>query len=305
MFLFKRKMKAYNIDDLLGRKHTRKDLYLKEVVIADGVENISGQLLCKFKQMTSVIIPKSVESISPYAFYNCPNLTSIFIPESVSNIGFKAFNYCDSLESIIVDENNNYYDSRDNCNAIIRKKDNILVVGCKSTVIPDGVKRIEAFSFHSCKSIVSLKIPQSVSYFSINVLRSKEDLMSIVVDENNRIFDSRDNCNAIIRKSKKALICGCNNTVVPKGVEFIDYRACEGCVGLTTITFPDGVRTIGGMAFYGCKNLTSISLPNSIEHIASNAFSCCGKGKRFYIPRGSKEKFMKLLPRYKNCLIEL
>lgn len=298
-------MKAYNIDDLLGRKHTRKDLYLKEVVIADGVENISGKLLCKFKQMTSVIIPKSVESISPFAFYNCPNLTSIFIPESVSYIGPKTFNYCDSLESIIVDENNNYYDSRDNCNAIIRKKDNILIAGCKSTFIPDGVKRIDAFSLFSCKSLVSLKIPQSLSFFSVNVLRSREELMSIVVDENNSILDSRDNCNAIIRKSTRTLLYGCNNTVIPKGVDIIDYRACEGCVGLTEVTIPEGLKTIGSMAFYGCKNLTSISLPNSIEHIGDKAFSCCGKNKKFFIPRGSKERFIKLLPMYKDCLIEM
>ena len=204
-----------------------------------------------------------------------------------------------------MDENNLFYDSRDNCNAIIKKKYNVLVAGCKSTVIPEGVKRIEAYSLYSCKSIISLKIPQSVSFFSVNVLCSRERLMSIVVDGNNSILDSRDNCNAIIRKSTKTLLYGCNNTVIPKGVEIIDYRACEGCVELTEITIPEGVRIICSKAFYGCKKLTSITLPNSIVSIGDKAFSCCSRAKHFYIPHGSTEKFVKLLPQYKDCFIEL
>ena len=50
---------------------------------------------------------------------------------------------CDSLARITVSEENRWYDSRDNCNAIIRTDNNRLIAGCSETVIPDNIESVE------------------------------------------------------------------------------------------------------------------------------------------------------------------
>ena len=70
------------------------------------------------------------------------------ITYSVTSIGNNAFSYCSGLTSITVDVNNTVYDSRDNCNAIIRTDDNTLQTACKNTIIPTTVTSIGNNAFY-------------------------------------------------------------------------------------------------------------------------------------------------------------
>ena len=100
--------------------------------------------------LTSINIPEGVTSIGNDAFYGCSGLTSINIPASVTNIGKQAFKGCSGLTGIDVASGNSVYDSRNNCNAIIKTSDNILVSGCKNTVIPASVTYIGDYAFYGC-----------------------------------------------------------------------------------------------------------------------------------------------------------
>lgn len=97
--------------------------------------------------LTEIIIPNNIDSIANWAFENCSELKTVGIGKGVRVLGDCIFLGCSALQSITVVSSNPYYDSRDNCNAIIEKSTDKLIVGCTTTVIPQSVKAIGNFAF--------------------------------------------------------------------------------------------------------------------------------------------------------------
>lgn len=152
---------------------------LTSVSIGDGVTSIGKEAFDGCSGLTSVTIPDSVDNIGNNAFANCA-LTSIYIPSNVTSIGTSPFsqNY---LTEISVDSNNTYYDSRDNCNAIIETATNELIQGCNNTVIPNTVTSIGYTAFAGCNSLTSIKIPSSVTEIGTYAFIKCENLTSATV----------------------------------------------------------------------------------------------------------------------------
>ena len=98
----------------------------------------------------------------------------------------------------------------------------------------------------------------------------------MTVDPENPVYDSRDNCNAIITTSTNELLTGCVNTVIPNTVTSIGENAFCGITGLTHIDIPDSVTSIGDGAFSFCFDLTGdLTIPNSVKTIGAGAFFQC------------------------------
>ena len=129
----------------------------------------------------NTIMPNIITAIGSGAFYGCSGLTSLNIPSSVISIGYDAFWGCYGLSSITVDPNNPNYDSRDNCNAIIHKASNTLIVGCNNTVLPNTITAIESYAFYGCSRLTSLNIPSSVTYIGEGAFESCTGLTNITV----------------------------------------------------------------------------------------------------------------------------
>ena len=100
-------------------------------------------------------------------------------------------------------------------------------------------------------------------------------LTSIKVDKENKYYDSRNNCNAIIATESNTLVIGCKNTTIPASVTRLGDYAFADCSGLTSITIPQGVTSIGYYTFSGCSGLTSITIPKSVTSIGDYAFAGC------------------------------
>ena len=265
---------------------------LTSITIGNSVTSIGYEAFYECSALTSITLSNSVTSIVNIAFYGCSALTSITIPNSITSIGSSAFYYCSALTSIVVESGNTMYDSRENCNAIIETATNTLIVGCQSTTIPNSVTSIGRSAFSGCSSLTSVTIPNSVTSIGNGAFQSCFSLTSIVVESGNTMYDSRENCNAIIETATNTLIAGCQSTIIPNSVTTIGDYAFYGCSSLTSITIPNSVTSIGWAAFAGCSSLTSITcLAQTPPTCSSNSFSNVPRTIPLYVPAESVEAY--------------
>ena len=109
---------------------------------------------------------------------------SVFIPKKISTINSPLFADCSNLTSIVVDSRNSYYDSRENCNAIITTSQNsfftpnMLIAGCKTTTIPNSVTEIADKAFYR-SAIESITIPTGVTKIGHSAFNQATLLSSI------------------------------------------------------------------------------------------------------------------------------
>ncbi len=183
-----------------------------------------------------------VTAIADSAFFKCGELTSLTIPNSVTSIGDRALYECKRLTSV---------------------------------VIGNSVESIGKSAFGNCAGLTSVKIPSSVTSIGSFAFYGCNSLNSIVVEMGNSVYDSRDNCNAIIKTSINQLIAGSNNTVIPTSVRSIGNGAFYGRMGLTSVVIPNSIRSIGSYAFSDCRELTSVTIPSSVISIGTFAFRFC------------------------------
>ena len=183
-------------------------------------------------------IPDDVTTIGECAFECCSSLTNITIPSSVTTIEYEAFNGCSSLTNI---------------------------------TIPSSVTTIGRGAFIDC-SLTSITIPASVTSIGYWAFMGCNELTSITVEDGNPVYDSREDCNAIIATDTGELIAGCSTTVIPSGVTRIGEAAFSGQYHLNSIVIPEGVTSIGYCAFCN-SSLSEVTLPISLTYIDNYAFT--------------------------------
>ena len=223
----------------------------------------------------NVSLPNGMTSIAFSSFYECINLRSITIPNSVTNIYTNnPFNFCPSLISIEVMSGNTTYDSREGCNAIIETATNTLIIGCQNTTIPQSVTSIGNYAFEGCSNLNSINIHKNILSIDIHSFGNCYAVTSIIVEDGNAVYDSREGCNAIIETATNTLITGCQTTVIPSTITTIGDYAFSNRTSNNPIVIPNGVTTINEGAFWCCR-FESITIPESVTSIGDYAFYLC------------------------------
>ena len=242
------------------------------------VTSISNSTFRGNSELTSVTIPNTVVSIGLQAFIDCSGLTSLTIPASVGSVGSQAFVGCSNLTSFVVDKDNKFFDSRDNCNALINTGANELLVGFNITVIPNTVTKIGTGAF-STSEITSIVIPNSVTSIAPQAFCCCENLKSVTLSDNLKTIGHDAFSDCISLESIK----------LPSSLTKIDEYAFEGCQSLKEITLPAKLQFINEGAFSGCSSLTSVTnLATTPLSIYYRTFTTFGN---LYVPEGSEEAY--------------
>ena len=218
--------------------------------IPSTVKNIGDEAFYECRRLSSVILPNGVTSIGEFAFYNCSNLTRVTLPNTVKKIGGDAFRWCEKLSKI---------------------------------TLPDSVLKLGSGAFCNC-NITSMHIPANVTDIGNGLFEYCDKLVKVTVDEKNKFYDSRNGCNAIIRKNGSVLIAGCSKTVIPDTVKCIGEAAFKACATLTSIVIPSSVERIDDSAFRICSNLKNVTMSNGLQEIGVDAFKFCSSLTEISIP---------------------
>ena len=229
------------------------------------LSSIDNYAFYRCTSLTSVTLPNSVTAISERAFDHCTGLTSITIPNSVITIGNYAFYYCTGLTSITIPNSVTTiaFDAFATCTLLTEVS------------LGNNLQTLGASAFYNCIQLTQIEIPSSVTTMGTNPFSSCRALTQITVAEGNTVYDSRNNCNAIINTGTNQLVSGCKNTVIPETVTSIGNNAFDNLYNLTSITIPSSVTTIGTYAFRYCNGLNAITIPSSVTSIGNSAFYNC------------------------------
>lgn len=179
--------------------HTVKYLLANPEVIDEGALTVDSNLVfvklpytvktinwfCIGNYSLTSIDLNSVEILGASAIFG--NFSNIYIPKTVTHYGVfpnegelvwskPAISGC--INSITVDPENLFFDSRNNCNAVIETNTNALLQGSETTVIPNDIVEIKNNAFNG-QNITSITIPESVTSIGNNAFNNCALLTSV------------------------------------------------------------------------------------------------------------------------------
>lgn len=170
-------------------------------------------------------ITYTVAAVGNQAFAYRPDLVSVILGDSIKTIGNEVFMNSHNLVSV--------------------------TLGNNMTTMGYGV-------FRYCYKLAEVIIPASVTSIGGSVAPGCGCLTRIVVEEGNPVYDSREDCNAIIETATNTIMASCMSTFIPDGITTITSTAFTMCEGLTSIYIPSSVTKLNGNPFIGCSELESI-----------------------------------------------
>jgi len=263
--------------------------------------------------ISSLTIPENVTQIGTYAFRNCTNISLInFNAANVEYFAINNFTFANvgyNTDGIILNIGSNVINIPDRLfcpYTVAGYSPNIVSINfsdnsvCETIgesafgfcsdlnnfILPESLTTIEISAFEECNSVSLLYIPKNVNSIGDRAF-SGCGLESIEVDNDNIYFTDYDS-DAIVRLSDKALIVGCKNTIIPEDIITIESYAFFKS-DLKSLYIPVNVNTIKSNAFANCKNLESITVDDNNSVFADYDSNAIINKNNYFLVLGCKE----------------
>lgn len=226
------------MDSLRYRERKIKDM---EVKIAELQAELSDEkLLVALENLHetdgNLQVPDGVTRISEVTWKYGEDIKSIYIPASVSSINKHSIS-SSNIETIEISPDNPYFCSVNNC--ILNKEKTVLFIGCRGSVIPEGITEIEDSAFSGCRGLVEVRIPSNVTRIGMNAFRSCSGLKKITFE--NGLKDL--GIYAFIECTSLASV------VLPETLDHLPLKCFSGCTSLKDVTLPEHLKVSDNEAF--------------------------------------------------------
>lgn len=252
---------TYETDE--GNFNCRVTSISPKTVEITGAEMSSSSTVVR---VPGVINGYKVNGIGQSAFYSQEEVTELYLPASIEYItnaddaDFPTFWNMRRLQKIVVDEANPYFDSRNNCNAIIEKANGQLHRGCKNTVIPDDVKIIGPAAFSHDNGFTVGTLPDGITKIAPWAFYATNADVDIILPQSLETLG-----NYAMSKISPVRV------VFPEHTTYIGKNAFNDDAGVnlvnngtfTILNLPKDIVTMADGAFSHCPWLRSICSPST------------------------------------------
>jgi hypothetical protein len=129
----------------------------------------------------------------------------------------------------------------------------------------EGLRRIGAYAFRNCSSLLRINIPSSVISIGDRAFLKCSALVEINLHEGLQVIgdEAFKSCISLLRIN------------IPSSVTTIDDWAFFNCTALVEVKLHEGLQVIGDEAFRRCILLLRIYIPSSVTSIGNEAFKYC------------------------------
>ena len=268
---------------------------IESVEISGTVQTIEGNAF-QGTHLKSVTIPDNVTSIGREAFQDCTSLKNIALSNGVQDLGY-VFGGCTALESVTIPSGVTSMGSTfEGCTSL----KNITFLGGVTSIkgafrnctalttvtLPDGIEDITN-AFEGCTALTNVTLPDSVEDIS-SAFSGCTALADITIPRNlktiNGAFAGCASLTDIAVAEENPYFCTMSGIVYSKDQKTI--AAYPAGRPDTAFAIPEGTTGIGNGAFYGCTNLTQVTIPEGVTSIGDRAFYTCTGLTEITIPEG-------------------
>ena len=281
---------------------------VERVVIPSTVTALGDWNFYKCQQLQSLIIPGSIVRLLSHtirackrlkkielgeglvflddAFYECDSLESLDIPSTVKHIGYR---YSYRLQRISVDSGNKWYDSRNDCNALIETATNKLILGCINTVIPENVTSIGG-AFRACEGLKTALIPANVESID-GAAFDENQLDSVIIQDGNKLIQLY--WNTFTAYLPDGAYSTAKYLYMGRNASNYNRPAFESFPNLETIIIGESVDSL---MMEGCKHDVSVYAksmsPSHFDFSFGDDTEAVFESATLYVPKGTRELYM-------------
>lgn len=287
---------------------------------SDNVKNDRPWLISSSSKI-NIIMDDDIETISSYMF-SSNKIIKFKVSNNLKSIGKNAFDSANSLEGIYLDEaftTKNFPNTLESIGEAAFKNCTSLKGNYK---IPDGITKIERYTFESCESIVEIELsnniteindgafincsnmdfkegtnlPSSLKSFGYNSFANCKSITEITIPYNVQSIPGKQE-GIVIEENKQGVFKNCEKLVSVNiardnngiyNLSEIGPYAFRGCSNLKDFEWNDYIKTIGKEAFQNCISLTGFNEAYQFIGIGESAFSGCNTINTVYINKELK-----------------